>query len=144
MLPFHEFKLDDLENLFSLNVATCFLCCRHSIDRMSADMGGRIVNVAARVALEPRLGAGMVPYVACKAAVAALTQSLGEEVVSRKILVNAVVPSIMDTEPNRAAMPDADFDAWPKVSEVAATVTFLASAQNLSTRSSVVPVYGAS
>jgi len=60
------------------------------------------------------------------------------------ILVNAVAPSIMDTPANRKAMPKADFDKWPKVEEVAATILFLASADNKVTRGAIVPVYGKS
>ena len=104
--------------------------------------GGRIVNVAARPALEWRSGAGMVAYAASKAAVAALTVALAEEVAKDGILVNAVAPSIMDTPANRAAMPKADHAAWPKVEEVAATILFLASPDNRVTRGAVVPVYG--
>jgi NAD(P)-dependent dehydrogenase (short-subunit alcohol dehydrogenase family) len=58
------------------------------------------------------------------------------------ILVNAVAPSIMDTPTNRRAMPKANFDAWPKVEEVAATILFLASPENKVTRGGVVPVFG--
>ena len=106
--------------------------------------GGRIVNVAARPALEPRIGAGMTAYTASKAGVAALTAALAEEVAKDGILVNAVAPSIMDTPANRKAMPKADFSAWPKVEEVAATILFLASPDNKVTRGAIVPVYGKS
>jgi NAD(P)-dependent dehydrogenase (short-subunit alcohol dehydrogenase family) len=106
--------------------------------------GGRIVNVAARPALEPRTGAGMTAYTASKAGVAALTAALAEEVAKSGILVNAVAPSIMDTPANRKAMPKADFSAWPKVEEVAATILFLASPDNKVTRGAIVPVYGKS
>ena len=95
-------------------------------------------------ALEWRTGAGMTAYTAGKAAVAALTAALAEEVVKDGILVNAVAPSIMDTPANRHAMPKADFELWPKVEEVAATIAFLASSENLVTRGAVVPVYGKS
>jgi NAD(P)-dependent dehydrogenase (short-subunit alcohol dehydrogenase family) len=111
---------------------------------MAKTGGGRIVNVAARPALEPRTGAGMTAYAASKSAVAALTAALAEEVVKDGILVNAVAPSTMDTPANRKAMPKADFAAWPKVDEVAATICFLASPQNMVTRGGVVPVYGRS
>jgi NAD(P)-dependent dehydrogenase (short-subunit alcohol dehydrogenase family) len=104
--------------------------------------GGRIVNVAARPALEPRSGAGMAAYTASKAGVVAFTIALSEEVAKLGILVNAVAPSIMDTPANRAAMPKADHAAWPKVEEVAATILFLASPQNAVTRGAIVPVYG--
>jgi NAD(P)-dependent dehydrogenase (short-subunit alcohol dehydrogenase family) len=127
------------------NLISCFLCCSAAVNAMRmAGQGGRIVNVAARPALEWRAGAGMAAYTAAKAGVAALTVALAEEVAKDGILVNAVAPSIMDTPANRAAMPKADFGAWPKVEEVAATIVFLASPANKVTRGAVVPVYGKS
>lgn len=127
------------------NLVSCFLCCRAAVNAMiEGKQGGRIVNVAARPGLESRTGAGMSAYTVAKAGVAALTSALAEEVAKDGILVNAVAPSIMDTAANRAAMPKADFDAWPKVEEVAATILFLASPGNRVTRGAVVPVYGRS
>ena len=125
------------------NLVSCFLCCRAAVNAMGKD-GGRIVNVAARAALEPRTGAGMSAYTISKAGVAALTAALAEEVAKDGILVNAVAPSIMDTPANRASMPKADFAAWPKVEEVAATILHLASPDNRVTRGAIVPVYGKS
>ena len=104
--------------------------------------GGRIVNVAARPALEWRSGAGMIAYTVAKAGVAALTVALAEEVAKDGILVNAVAPSTMNTPANRVAMPKADHDVWPNVEEVAATILFLASPDNRVTRGAIVPVYG--
>jgi NAD(P)-dependent dehydrogenase (short-subunit alcohol dehydrogenase family) len=90
------------------------------------------------------MGAGMTAYAASKAAVAAFSVALAEEVAKDRILVNAIAPSIMDTPANRQAMPKADFASWPKVEEVAQTVLFLASPDNKVTRGAVVPVYGRS
>jgi len=132
----------DLMKQVEMNFVTAFLCSRAALNVMRA--GGRIVNVAARPALEWRTGGGMAAYTASKAAVAALTAALAEEVVKSGILVNAVAPSIMDTPANRAAMPQADYAAWPKVEEVAATILFLASPDNKVTRGGIVPVYGRS
>jgi NAD(P)-dependent dehydrogenase (short-subunit alcohol dehydrogenase family) len=127
------------------NLISCFVCCRAAINAMLAGgKGGRIVNVAARQALEWRSGAGMSAYTAAKTGVAALTAALAEEVAKDGILVNAVAPSIMDTPANRKAMPKANFDTWPKVEEVAATIAFLASPDNRVTRGAIVPVYGKS
>jgi NAD(P)-dependent dehydrogenase (short-subunit alcohol dehydrogenase family) len=125
------------------NLVSCFLCCRAALSAMAAG-GGRIVNVAARPALEWRSGAGMAAYTVAKAGVAALTVALAEEVAKDGILVNAVAPSIMDTPANRTAMPKADHALWPKVGEVAATILFLASPDNRVTRGAIVPVYGKS
>jgi NAD(P)-dependent dehydrogenase (short-subunit alcohol dehydrogenase family) len=126
-----------------MNFVACFLCCRAAVKAMGQG-GGRIVNVAARPALEWRSGSGMVAYAASKAAVAAMTVALSEEVAKDGILVNAVAPSILDTPANRKSIPNADFSAWPKVEEVAATIAFLASPDNAVTRGGVVPVYGKS
>lgn len=132
----------DLMKQTEMNFVTAFLCCREAVKAMKG--GGRIVNVAARPALEWRTGSGMAAYTASKAAVASLTAALAEEVAKDGILVNAVAPSIMDTPANRKAMPKADFSAWPKVEEVAATIRFLASPSNAVTRGAIVPVYGKS
>jgi NAD(P)-dependent dehydrogenase (short-subunit alcohol dehydrogenase family) len=128
-----------------MNLMSCLLCCRAAVQTMlRGGNGGRIVNIAARPALEWRDGAMKVAYAAAKAGVAAATEALAQEVAEHGILVNAVAPSIMDTPANRSAMPEADHAAWPKVEEVAATILFLASTDNRVTRGAVVPVYGKS
>jgi NAD(P)-dependent dehydrogenase (short-subunit alcohol dehydrogenase family) len=132
-----------LANQVDMNLVTCYLCCRYAVMAMAAhSTDGRIVNVAARPALEWRTGAGMTAYAASKAAVAALTVALAEEAVKDDILVNAVAPSILDTPANRKAMPKADHALWPKVEDVAQTILFLASPENKVTRGAIVPVYG--
>jgi NAD(P)-dependent dehydrogenase (short-subunit alcohol dehydrogenase family) len=143
--PIGETDKAALTQQIDMNLVTCFLCCRAAVQAMSrTSAGGRIVNVAARPGLEWRSGAGMTAYTASKAAVAALTVALSEEVAKQGILVNAVAPSIMDTASNRASMPKANYDNWPKVEEVARTILFLASPGNKVTRGGVVPVYGRS
>jgi NAD(P)-dependent dehydrogenase (short-subunit alcohol dehydrogenase family) len=142
MSPVGATSKADLMKQVDMNFVTAFLCCRAAVNAMRE--GGRIVNVAARPALEWRSGSGMAAYAASKAAVAALTAALAEEVAKSGILVNAVAPSIMDTPANRAATPQADFTAWPKVEEVASTIVFLASPDNKVTRGGIVPVYGRS
>jgi NAD(P)-dependent dehydrogenase (short-subunit alcohol dehydrogenase family) len=139
--PFRDTELSALRQQLDMNFVSCALCSRAAVRAMTG-AGGRIVNVAARPALEWRSGAGMVAYAASKTAVAALTVALAEEVAKDNILVNAVAPSTMDTQANRQAMPKADFALWPKVEEVAATIAFLASPDNRVTRGAIVPVYG--
>jgi NAD(P)-dependent dehydrogenase (short-subunit alcohol dehydrogenase family) len=141
--PLRETSVAVLRQQIDMNLLSCALCCRAALAAMSS-AGGRIVNVSARAGLEWRTGAGMVAYTASKAAVAALTVALAEEVAKDGVLVNAVAPSIMDTAANRKAMPNADFSLWPKVEEVAATIVFLASPDNRVTRGAVVTVYGKS
>ena len=133
--------LADLKKMLNGNTVSAFLCCREAVKAMRG-RGGRIVNVASQPGVEPRRGGGMVAYAVSKAAVAALTLALAEEVASEGIWVNAAVPSTMDTRANRRAWPDSDHSKWPKLGEVAATIAFLASPQNAVTHAALVPVYG--
>lgn len=141
MSPLTDTSLDDFRKMIELNAVTCFLCCREAVRAMRRSGGeGRIVNVGARPVLEP-VG-GMVAYSASKAAVVTMTRALDAELRHEGILVNAVVPSIIDTPGNRAAMPDADHSRWPKPAELAVTIMTLASPINALTGGALVPVYG--
>jgi NAD(P)-dependent dehydrogenase (short-subunit alcohol dehydrogenase family) len=84
----------------------------------------------------------MIAYATSKAVVASLTQNLAEETRAEGILINAVVPSIIDTKANRATMPNADHTKWPKAAEIADTIAFLVSPANALTTGTLVPVYG--
>ena len=141
MGPIERISAEDFQVMMAMNALSCFLCCREAVKAMrTSGSEGRIVNVAARPALEP--AGGMLAYTTSKAAVASMTECLAKEVIGEGILVNAVVPSIMDTPANRAGMPDADFSAWPSVDSVAHTIVGLASPCNQLTSGALVPVYG--
>jgi NAD(P)-dependent dehydrogenase (short-subunit alcohol dehydrogenase family) len=141
--PIAESGAKVLASQLDSNLIATYVCNRAAVAAIRrAGKGGRLVNTAARQALEPRLGAGLTAYTVAKAGVVALTIALAEEVAKDGILVNAIAPSIMDTPANRRSMPKADFSTWPSVAEVAATVLFLASPQNVVTRGAIVPVYG--
>jgi NAD(P)-dependent dehydrogenase (short-subunit alcohol dehydrogenase family) len=144
MSPLAETDKTALMAQLEMNLVSCFLCCRAAVRAMKGAGGGRIVNIAARPTLEPRLGAGMVAYTVSKAGVAALTQALAQEVVADNILVNAVAPSIIDTPTNRKDMPKADHALWPKTEEIASAILWLAAPENKVTRGAVIPVYGKS
>jgi NAD(P)-dependent dehydrogenase (short-subunit alcohol dehydrogenase family) len=140
MGPITQTSLAAFEAQWKLNAVTCFLACREAVSAMKRSGGGRIVNVAARVVVAPV--PNMVAYCAAKAAVATITQSLAAEVLGDNILVNAVLPSLIDSPANRKARPDADFSKWPKPAELAETIAFLASRENTLTTGALVPVYG--
>jgi NAD(P)-dependent dehydrogenase (short-subunit alcohol dehydrogenase family) len=142
MKPIAETTLADFRQMQLLNARTTFLACREAVIAMRRGKagGGRIVNVIARPVLTP--SANLVAYAASKASVAAITQSLAAEVVSENIFVNAIVPSIIDTPANRASMPRADFDTWPKPLDLARVIANLASPENQVTSGALVPVYG--
>ena len=141
MAPVATTSLADFEKQWRLNTVTCFLACREAVVAIrKTGGGGRIVNVAARPAQVPT--PGMLAYAVAKAGVAAITQTLAAEVLADDILVNAVLPSTIDTPANRSAMPKADHAVWPKPAQIAQTIAFLASAENALTTGTLVPVYG--
>src|SRR5688572_15240808 len=135
MSPAAETSAVDFADQFQMNAMSTFLCSVAALRAIrergepgpEGAKGGRIVNVAARPGLEPRLGSGMVAYATAKAAVAAMTEALAQETSGEEIWINAVAPSILDTPANRAAMPDADHASWVAPSAVAEMITFLAS-----------------
>lgn len=143
--PLDSTSMSDVTRLFESNVYSSWILARSAVHRMrERGGGGRIVLTAARVGLEPRSGSGMAAYAASKAAVAAMTAALGEELADEGILVNAVAPSLMDTPANRAAMPGADVSRWPRTEDVARTIAWLCSPGQVLVRGAVVPVYGRS
>ncbi|PWK64314.1 SDR family NAD(P)-dependent oxidoreductase [Aminobacter sp. AP02] len=143
MAPIDKVDPDQFGQMMDINAKTAFLCCRAAARSMLAGKaGGRIVNVSARAGIEPRKGGGMAAYAASKAAVAALTFALAEELKGADILVNAVAPSTLDTRANRADMPKADFAKWVSLEAAAAAIAHLASPANLVTSGTVAALYG--
>jgi NAD(P)-dependent dehydrogenase (short-subunit alcohol dehydrogenase family) len=139
--PILDTTLAELRGQLDMNLTTAFLCCREAARNMRAGgRGGRIANVSSRAAAVPAGGA--IAYTVAKAGVAALTQALADELRGDGILVNAVVPSIIDTPANRAAMPAADHARWPKPADIASALLWLISPANVLTSGALVPVFG--
>jgi NAD(P)-dependent dehydrogenase (short-subunit alcohol dehydrogenase family) len=131
----------ELRQQLDQNLVTAFLCCREAARNMRrAGAGGRIVNVGSRATVAP--AGGTIAYTIAKAAVGALTAAAADELKDDRILVNAVLPSTIDTAANRAAMPHADQARWPKPAEIAAAIAWLVSPENSVTSGALLPVYG--
>jgi NAD(P)-dependent dehydrogenase (short-subunit alcohol dehydrogenase family) len=111
--------------MLTLNLRSAYLCCRAALPGMLAAGHGRVVNVASRSVVPP--AGGFIAYTVAKAGVIALTQALAREVRKRGVTVNAVLPSTMDTDANRRAMPSADWSDWVSPESVARAILFLAS-----------------
>ena len=126
--------------LFLMNVQTASNASRAALPALKASGSGRIVNIGANGAVKAATGMG--PYAASKAGVHKLTEALAEELKATGVTVNAVLPSILDTEVNRADMPDADFSTWVKPEELAAVILFLASEEARAVTGALVPVTG--
>ncbi|HEY2728667.1 MAG TPA: SDR family NAD(P)-dependent oxidoreductase [Polyangia bacterium] len=140
--PAAETTLVALRAQLDQNLVSAFLCSREAARHFAqrGAPGGRIVNVASRAAVEP--AGGSLAYTISKAGVVALTRALADELKSARVLVNAVVPSIIDTPANRKAMqsPPEVVARWSKPADVAATILWLASPENRLTTGALVPV----
>src|SRR5258708_36290686 len=101
---------------------------------------GAIVNVASKAAIEH--AGGLAAYAASKAAAVAMLDSLAEDLRGSGVRANSVLPSIIDTEINRKAMPKADFAKWPKPQEIARVILFLCSEDAKVIHGAAIPVYG--
>jgi NAD(P)-dependent dehydrogenase (short-subunit alcohol dehydrogenase family) len=139
MAPLTETSLDDFTAQWRINTVTAFLACREAVRRMRAGKaGGRIVNVAARAAVEHP--GGKPAYVSAKAALVGLTRSLAAEVAAEGIFANAVLPDTIDTPANRTAMPGADYSRWTPPEAIASAVLWLASPGNATVTGALLPV----
>ena len=129
---------DTWEFLYRVNLRTAVAASKAALAHLPD--GGRIVNIGAASAL--KAGAGVGAYTASKAGVMRFTESLAEELKPRGITVNAVLPSIIDTAPNRKDMPKADFDKWVKPAQLADVIVFLLSDQASAITGALIPVVG--
>lgn len=128
------------DRMFALNLTTALNASRAALPHLKASSDGRIVNVGANAALKS--AAGMGAYAASKAGVHRLTESLAEELKDASVTVNAVLPSILDTDQNRADMPDADPTKWVQPADLARVMLFLASPDSRAITGALIPVTG--
>lgn len=134
-----EMEEADWDDLLQLNLKSAFLTIKTALPYMKRQGYGRIVSVAARSGLK---GDPMVAhYSVSKGGVILLTQTVAEEVKEYDITVNAVLPSIVNTPANRAAMPDADASRWVQPDDLASVMLFLASEEARAVSGAAVPVY---
>ena len=137
--PATETPLAVLRTQLDQNLVSAFLCSREAVRRFGKGPG-RIVNVASHAAVAP--AGGSLAYTIAKAGVVALTRALADEVKASPILVNAIVPTVIDTPANRKAMPSPPevVARWTKPADIAAAILWLASADNRVTTGAIVPV----
>jgi NAD(P)-dependent dehydrogenase (short-subunit alcohol dehydrogenase family) len=131
-----------LDHMLALNLQPGFLLARAAVKAMLPQGSGAIVNVLAKAALDHP--AGLAAYAASKAAALAMMGSLAEDLRGTGIRANSVLPSIIDTEANRRAMPSADYAKWPKPEDIAKVILFLAGDEAKVVHGASIPVYGSS
>jgi NAD(P)-dependent dehydrogenase (short-subunit alcohol dehydrogenase family) len=138
-------KLWDLETkvfdqMLALNLRAGYTLSRAVARAMLKEGRGAIVNVAAKAAFDH--GGGAAAYAASKSAAVALMDSLAADLKGTGVRVNSILPSIIDTEANRKAMPTADFSQWPKPEDIARVILFLCSEDARVIHGAAIPVYG--
>ena len=138
----HETSDETWDFLFNLNVRTLLNAVRAAVPVLIEAGAGKVVNVGAAGAL--RGGAMMGAYAAAKSVVIRLTEAMSAELRDRNINVNCVLPTIIDTPENRAAMPDADPTRWVAPADLARTIMYLASDDARAIHGAAVPVAGRS
>ncbi len=116
--------LDLWERMWRINLVTAVNMIHAVWPALQASRGS-IVAIGAEPAL--RAGAGMAAYAGAKAALLRLIEAAAEEGKSHFIRANTVLPSIIDTPQNRAAMPGADTGKWVTPEQVAEAIAFLLS-----------------
>jgi NAD(P)-dependent dehydrogenase (short-subunit alcohol dehydrogenase family) len=137
-----ELEAKTFNLMLDLNLRAGYTLARAVVPGMLKQKSGAIVNVAAKAAIDH--GAGASAYAASKAGAVALMDSLAAEVKGSGVRVNSILPSIIDTEANRKAMPNADFSKWPKPADIARVVLFLCSDEAKVVHGATIPVYGES
>lgn len=137
---FEDGALDTWDRMYQMNVRTAVVSTHAALPHIMKAGNGRVVNVSALAAL--KAGFGVAAYAASKAGVSRFTESLAEELKSRDVTVNAVMPSIIDTPGNRADMSDQDFSSWVTPEALSAVIAFLLSAEGRVITGVCLPVSG--
>ncbi|MBL8190987.1 MAG: SDR family oxidoreductase [Acidobacteria bacterium] len=140
--PLHETPVGDWDFMLNLNARSVFVMCQTVIPHMLRQGYGKIINTASRAALSG--DANHAAYSVSKTAVVRLTESMAGELKDAGLNANCVMPGMIDTPQNRAAMPDADFSKWVAPEAIADVILFLASDGARAINGAAIPVYGRS
>jgi len=141
--PIADSPLKVFQQQMAMNFTSCVLSCRGAVANFRKSKAhGHIVNITARPALNPRQGASMTAYTSSKAAVAAFTVALAEELKGEDISVIALAPSTIDTPVNRKDMPKADHASWVKPAAIAELIAAHMALSETINSGALIPVYG--
>ena len=139
-IKFWEADAKVFDQMLALNLRSGYTLCRAIVPAMLRQKRGSIVNIAAKAALDPPGGAAA--YAASKAAAVAMVDSLAVDLRGTGVRANSILPSVIDTEANRRAMPRADFAKWPRPEQIARVILFLCSDDARVIHGAAIPVYG--
>lgn len=136
--PVADTPLAEFERLFTLNLRPTYLVTQAALPRLVAAGGGSIVCVGSATALKPFAGAA--GYAASKAAVLAFAQTVAEEGKPDGVRCNSIVPTMIDTPANRAAMPESEWHKLVPPERIASVVAFLCGDASAALNGAALPV----
>ena len=136
-----ETNIDVMDKMIRLNFYTAFSMAKQLFEYFEKRGGGQIILIGARPALKPKQGKQAVAYSLSKSLIFHLAEMINETGKDKKIRASVVVPSTIDTAPNRKSMPDADFSKWVPAENIADVISFLLSDSGSMLRETVVKVY---
>lgn len=132
--------LDQLSNMIRINFFSAFNMVKNFLPVMKKANRGSFLLVGARPALQPEQGKSSVAYALSKGLINHLADLIAQDVEGTDIRTHVFVPSIIDTLPNREAMPGQDYSKWISPSEIAEAMHY--AAINPSLRNMTFKLYG--
>ncbi len=135
-----QMEAKSLRHMIELNLVSAFWAAKHVIPHAKRSGAGRLFFVSSRGALECYPGAA--GYAAAKLGLHALVLTLSKELRESGVTANAILPSVIDTPANRANMPKGDPRTWVPPGQIAALLSYLASAGAASVTGALIPIYG--
>ena len=143
-----EYPNEDWQNVLNIDVTGVFYCCKIVVPHMINNNYGRIVNISSIAGKEGNPNA--MPYSAAKAAVIALTKSLGKELADKNIGVNCVTPAAAKTRIfDQISQEHIDYmlskiprNRFVLVEELASLVAWMSSEENSFTTGAVFDLSG--
>jgi len=138
--PVGSLDIGVLRQQLDLNLITAAIVTKYALPVLAARGGGPLVHVSSRVAV--RGYENSFAYSVSKLGVVRLVESAAAEGRGDGVRVNCILPSIIDTPANRAGIPGAAYDRWPKPSELAGVLSFLVGDDAVLISGAAIPVYG--
>lgn len=134
-----------LKEMYQINFESAYNMSRFVFQKMVTQKdGGRIVFIGSKPSLDSKASKGKLAYTLSKSLLNTLSEYINEEGASKNVLSYVVAPSTIDTQPNRNAMPNADFSKWVKPEEISKLIEFLVSQPGNKLREGVFKIYGES
>ena len=136
-----ETKTADIAKQYKLNFETTYNVARPVFVQMMKQNSGRIFIIGSKPGLDAKNGKGMVAYGLAKSLVFRLAELMNDEAKGKNVVISVVVPSTIDTPPNRKSLPDSNFDNWVKPEAIADIIYWHCTNEASALREPVLKIY---